>query len=111
MKINEISEIKPEYEKGVFGGVKGIKGVSINDIEKLKAMAIEGLNVKDKLERLQSDYNKLKKLVPTMQERIAGNKEKAILIEKAKAFDRLPDEVKKQLLPQKSKTQNLGQER
>lgn len=112
MKINEIVQIKPELEKGLLGGVKGIKGVSVNDIEKLKAMAIEGLNAKDRLERLEADYERVKKLVPTMEQRLAESKEKAVLTEKAQAFDRLPDDMKKQLLPQKSRVhQELGRER
>lgn len=108
MKINEIIQIKPEQEKGLLGGVKGIKGVSVNDIEKLKAMVIEGLSVKDRLERLEADYERVKKLVPTMEQRLADSKEKAVLKEKAQAFDRLSDEVKKQLLTQNSRVQELG---
>lgn len=111
MKINEIVQIKPKYEKGMFGGIKGIKGVSLNDIEKLKVMAIQGLEANYKLEKLQLEYERVKKLVPTMEQRIVESKEKSILLEKAKAFDRLPDEVKKQLLPQKSRVQDLGLER
>lgn len=103
LKINEILEIKPEYEKGVFGGIKGIKGVSISDIESLKKMAIEGLEASDRLEKLKLEYDRIKKSVPTIEERIAESREKAILMDKAEAFDHLPDEVKKQLLPQKSR--------
>lgn len=111
MKINEICEIKPEYEKGLFGGIKGIKGVSVSDIEKLKTMAIDGLQAKDRLERLQGDYERVKKLVPTIEQKIADSREKAILRDKAQAFDRLPNDIKKQLLPQqkdKSVSRDLG---
>ena len=45
-------EIKPEYEKGLFGSVKGIKGVTVSDIENLKATAIKGLEARDRLEKL-----------------------------------------------------------
>ena len=107
MRINEITQIKPEYGKGLFGNIKGISGVSVSDIEKLKAMAIEGLEAKDRLERLQGDYERVKRLVPTFEERTAEAREKAILREKAQAFDRLPDDVKRQLLPQKIKVQEI----
>lgn len=111
MKVDEISQISPVYEKGLFGSIKGISGVSVSDIEKLKAMAIEGLHTKDKLERLQGDYDRVRKLVPTMQERMADSKEKAVLREKAQAFDRLPDDIKRQLLSQKNKVQEKGKGR
>lgn len=111
MRINEITAINPTYEKGLFGNIKGISGVSVSDIENLKAMAIEGIHAKDRLKRLEVDYERVKKLVPTMEQRLAESKEKAVLREKAQAFDRLPDDVKKQLLPQKSRVQELGRER
>ena len=50
LQIREVMEIKPEYEKGLFGSVKGIKGVTVSDIENLKATAIKGLEARDRLE-------------------------------------------------------------
>ena len=53
-------EIKPEYEKGLFGSVKGIKGVTVSDIENLKATAIKGLEARDRLEKLTFEHERVK---------------------------------------------------
>ena len=111
MKISEITSLKPEYDRGLFGGIKGITGISISDIDNLKAMAIKGLNASESLEKLQADYNRVQKLIPTMEERIADGREKAILQEKANAFDKLPEEVREQVLPKKVIVQQKDRKR
>lgn len=111
MKISEITSLKPEYDRGLFGSIKGITGISISDIDNLKAMAIKGLNASESLEKLHADYNRVQKLVPTMEERIADGREKAILQEKANAFDKLPEEVREQVLPKKVIVQQKDRKR
>lgn len=111
LQIREVMEIKPEYEKGLFGSVKGIKGVTISDIENLKATAIKGLEARDRLEKLSFEYERVKKLVPTMDERMQNAKDKTRLKELEAAFQRLPEYIQKQLLPAKNKSHDLGRER
>ena len=103
-------EIKPEYEKGLFGSVKGIKGVTVSDIENLKATAIKGLEARDRLEKLTFEYERVKKLVPTMDERMRDAQDKIRLEQLEKAFQRLPEHIQKQLLPAKSKSHDRGRE-
>lgn len=111
LQIREVMEIKPEYEKGLFGSVKGIKGVTVSDIENLKATAIKGLEARDRLEKLTFEYERVKKLVPTMDERIKDAQDKIRLEQLEKAFQRLPEHIQKQLLPAKNKSHDRGRER
>jgi len=108
MQIREILELTPEYEKGFFGDIKGIKGVSIDDIENLKQMAIQGFQAKDRIEMLEYELERVKKLVPSVEERIKTDKERSLLLKITKAFNQLPDDVKKQLLQQ---TQSSGRKK
>ena len=100
-----------EYEKGLFGSVKGIKGVTVSDIENLKATAIKGLEARDRLEKLTFEYERVKKLVPTMDERMRDAQDKIRLEQLEKAFQRLPEHIQKQLLPAKGKSHDRGRER
>ena len=111
LQIREVMEIKPEYEKGLFGSVKGIKGVTVSDIENLKATAIKGLEARDRLEKLTFEYERVKKLVPTMDERMRDAQDKIRLEQLEKAFQRLPEHIQKQLLPAKGKSHDRGRER
>lgn len=111
LQIREVMEIKPEYEKGLFGSVKGIKGVTVSDVENLKATAIKGLEAGDKLEKLTFEYERVKKLVPTMDKRMKDVREKIRLEQLEKAFQRLPEHIQKQLLSAKNKSHDRGQER
>lgn len=111
LQIREVMEIKPEYEKGLFGSVKGIKGVTVSDIENLKATAIKGLEARDRLEKLTFEYERVKKLVPTMDERMRDAQDKIRLEQLEKAFQRLPEHIQKQLLPEKGKSHDRGRER
>lgn len=113
LQIREVMEIKPEYEKGLFGSIKGIKGITMSDIENLKTTAIKGLEAKEQLVKLSRDYEQVKRLVPSVQERIQRGKELSRLKELETAFQRLPKSVQKQLFPSKSQsyTQDRGRER
>ena len=108
LQIQEVLNIKPEYEKGVFGSVKGIKGVTMSDIENLKTTAIKGLEAHSRLETLSLEYERVKKLVPTMQERIQNAKDKTRLKELESVFQQLPDSIKQQLF-QKTQQRNKEQ--
>lgn len=111
LQIREVLEIKPEHERGLFGSVKGVKGVTVSDIENLKATAVKGLEAREQLVGLSREYERIKKLVPSMQERIQRGKDSARLAELEKAFQRLPENIQKQLFPTKSHTQDKGRER
>lgn len=111
LQIQEVMEIKPEYEKGLFGSVKGIKGVTVSDIENLKVTAIKGLEARDSLEKLVFEYEKLKKLLPTMDERMKDARSKMRLEQLERAFQRLPEHIQRQLLPTKNKNYDRERER
>lgn len=102
LQRKEILAIKPECEKGLFGSIKGIKGVTLADIENLKATAIKGLNACEQLEKLTLEYEKLKKSVPSLNERMNMSKDKIRLQELEQAFTKLPKHIREQLLPQKT---------
>lgn len=113
LRFDEISHLQPH--KTLTGAIKGI---TVEDIENLKTTAImatraieENKNLKNENQHLKEVVENLKSKVPSIMDKIKESKEKAILLEKAEAFDRLPDDVKKQLLPQKSRVQELGRER
>lgn len=104
LKIKEILEIKPE--KGLMGSVKG---VTVDDIENLKTTAIRGLEFHRKYKDLSVEHQKIKGLIPSMQERIQQGKDKIRLSELEKAFQRLPKDIQKQLLS--TMTKNVQKER
>lgn len=102
----EVFNIKPE--RTLTGA---IKGVTIGDIENLKATAIKGLESTQQLSSLSVDYQRLKEHVPTLQDKIQHGKEVSRLKELETAFQRLPESVQRQLFPTKSHIQELGRER
>lgn len=108
LTTQEVFAIKPE--RGLMGS---IKGVTVEDIENLKATAIKGLEAKSQLHKLSGDYEQVKRLVPSMQDRIQRGKDMSRLKELETAFQRLPESVQKQLFPSKSQshTQDRGRER
>ena len=105
LTTQEVFAIKPE--RGLMGS---IKGVTVEDIENLKATAIKGLEAKSQLHKLSGDYEQVKRLVPSMQDRIQRGKDMSRLKELETAFQRLPESVQKQLFPSKSQshTQDRG---
>lgn len=80
-----------------------VKGVTVLDIENLKATAIKGLQAEKQLHRVSEDYQRIKQLVPTIKERIQRDKELSRLKELEIAFQSLPTSVKKQLFSLTSK--------
>ena len=113
LQFNKILSMQPQ--KTLTGAIKGI---SLEDIENLKTTAMmaaraiaENKDLRNEVQHLKEVVENLKSKVPSIMDKIKESKEKAILLEKAEAFDRLPDDVKKQLLSQKSRVQELGRER
>lgn len=112
--IKKIEEITPQ--KSILGGVKGIE---IKDIDKLKKIAIRGIrnqsqikDLKKQNARLIKEIKLVKSKIPSTIDLIRKNKEEIELRMKAEAFDRLPDDLKKQLLSEKkSKIRELTRER
>lgn len=111
LQMREVLAMHPEYEMGLFGSVKGIKGVTVSDIESLKATAIKGLEASGKLERLSRENEQLNRLVPTMQKRMQMAKDMARLEELEKAFQRLPEHTQRQLFASKEKRRDLERDR
>ena len=80
-----------------------IKGVTVEDIENLKATAIKGLEAKSQLHKLSGDYEQVKRLVPSMQDRIQRGKDMSRLKELETAFQRLLESVQNSFSPQRAK--------
>lgn len=113
LRFDEITHLQPQ--RTLTGAIKGI---TLEDIENLKTTALmatraiaENKNLRNENQHLKEAIENLKSKVPSIMDKVKESKEKAVLLEKAQAFDRLPDDVKKQLLPQKSRVQELGRER
>ena len=112
LKLEEISRIQP---KKTFTGA--IKGVTVEDIENLKSTAIMATSAVSNAKELVSENKELKERVknleskmPSVMDEFKWRKEKTMLLEKAKAFDRLPDDIKRQVLPRK-KSKSINYER
>ena len=57
-------------------------------------MNCENKELKERVKNLESK-------MPSVMDEFKWRKEKTMLLEKAKAFDRLPDDIKRQVLPRK----------
>jgi len=105
-----VEEIKPE--RTVTGNVKNI---SLENIENLKKTAMKYPKAKEQIKRLIVEIEKLEKeleitksKIPTMTERLSQKKKISILEEKARAFDRLSEDLQKELLTStKNKSEDL----
>lgn len=108
LSIKEISSINPQ--RTVTGAYKGI---TESEIQNLKKTAIKGLQFEYEYKKLEVEYEKLKRLVPPIQERIQAQKNKERLLMLEKALDALPVQIREQILPekQKKKSQNHQFER
>ena len=109
----QISEIQPE--KTLMGT---IKGVTLEEIQNLKNMAMLYPEAKEELGRYKEAYGKLKEAyddikgrVPSMMEQIKQMRANGRLEELEEAFQRLPVEVRNQLLPTKAKAQSVDRGR
>ena len=107
LQFNEILSMQPQK---TFTGA--IKGISLEDIENLKTTAMmaaraiaENKDLRNEVQHLKEVIENLKSKVPSIMDKVKESKEKAALLEKAQAFDRLPDEIKKQAFPEKEKIQ------
>ena len=65
----------------------------------------ENKDLRNEVQHLKEVIENLKSKVPSIMDKVKESKEKAALLEKAQAFDRLPDEIKKQAFPEKEKIQ------
>ena len=106
LNINEIDRIVPY--KTITGT---LKGVTIEDIENLKATAKNGLQAQYKYNSLASEYNHLKGLVPSLDERVKQGRDKQRLEQLEKVFEALPENIKNKLFPQKEKIQSIEKSR
>lgn len=108
LSIKEISSINPQ--RTVTGAYKGI---TESEIQNLKKTAIKGLQYEYEYKKLEAEYEKVKRLVPPIQERIQAEKNKERILVLEKALDALPVQIREQILPekQKKKSQNYQFER
>lgn len=114
LQYNQIIQIQPQ--KTLTGA---IKGVSIEDIENLKVTALasskaleDNKDLRKENKRLKEDIKSLEKKVPSVLDSMKKAEEQIILTKKAKAFDLLPEDVKRQLLPKmQHKNKDFGHER
>lgn len=111
MKINEITCIQPQ--RTLTGA---IRGVSVEDIENLKQTAIvsvkalqDAKNLSQENDRLIRKCEHLEKQMPSMMDKMKDAKEKSRLLEIEKAFQKLPEDVQRQLLrPVRSQDRSRG---
>lgn len=116
MEKNEIISIRPV--KGVFGTISG-DGITVENIEKLKKMALFSTKAAEDNKKLKSDNKKLKlenqnlqDQIPTLEVKIKIASERAELLKIKKAFDKLPVEKQKELLiEKKTVTQQIPKKR
>jgi len=101
----QLNNIQPQ--KGMFGTVIG---VSLDDIQNLKKMALAYVQIKLDYERLQRDYRKLyreheeaKKRVPSVLEQARQVRDRERLKQLENMFKMLPADVVRQLIPNHSK--------
>jgi len=111
LTAQQLNDIQPQ--KSIWGD---IKGVSLNDIESLKKMALSYVQIKHEYDMLDASYKKLyaayeayKKQIPSIPERTKQAKDMERLKQLENVFEMLPVEVIEQLIP--SRPKGLGQER
>jgi hypothetical protein len=93
-----------------------IKGVTVEQIKRLKKMAVEGLRIKADYAQLWEGYEKYKELydnalkhLPTRDEKAQQRQDKERLAHLEKAFAKLPEETREQILPTKLKKHTIEQ--
>jgi predicted nucleic acid-binding Zn-ribbon protein len=107
LQFNEILSMQPQ--KTLTGAIKGISLEDINNLKTTAMMAAraiaENKDLRNEVQHLKEVVENLKSKIPSIMDKVKESKEKAALLEKAQAFDRLPDEIKKQAFPDKEKIQ------
>ena len=111
LMAQHLNSIQPE--KTLLGT---IKGVTLEDIQSLKSMAISYIQVVQKLERYKKAYDKLnksydadKKNIPGITEGMKLLKDKNRLEELERVFKELPPEIREQLFPTNTQSFELSQ--
>lgn len=107
-----IEVIQPE--KTVTGNLKNI---SLENIENLKKTAMKYPKAQEQIkkqkiqiEKLEKELEILKTKIPTMKDRLSNAKKLSELEEIKKAFNKLPEDLQKELLHSKNKTINFERE-
>lgn len=95
--LQEIQSIRPEQT--ITGAVKG---VTVSQIEDLKATAWKYHSIKRDYEKLEAQYKQNMKHIPSFKNQLEQVKDKHRLEQLEKAFDKLPKEVKEQVMPSKT---------
>lgn len=105
LTLKKIEAIKPE--KGFAGTVKNI---SLVDIDNLKKTALEWHAVKTENGQLREKIKELSAQIPSLADKKTAAKKYVRLEQLEKAFEKLPEDVREQLLhPGKEKRRAKGQ--
>ena len=100
-----VDALKPQKSLG------GVKGVTVEDVEGLKAAAKAYHVLAGEHQRLQQGYAEIKKQVPSMKEKMQQSQELARLKNIERAFSRLPPEVQEQIMRSDQPHRGQGQDR
>lgn len=106
LKVEEIIRIKPY--KTLTGS---IKGVTVENIENLKKTALIAIQALKDFKALSHENSKLKSQIPSITEKMKYSKENVRLTEIEKAFNKLPENVQKELMLNKPQSKGLSHER
>lgn len=93
LSLDKINNIKPQR---TITGV--IKGVSIDDIEDLKEIAINYISVKSNFVKLEKENEQLRKKIPSIQEREKNVNDRKKLQAYERIFNLLSEEEKRRLI-------------
>ena len=113
LKINELTTIQPQ--RTLTGAIKGIR---LEDIQNLKQTVVMSLKTLESVESLSQDNERLarkcetlEKQQPSIMDKMKEAQEKTRLQEIEKAFQRLPEDIQKQLLQGQGKMQKQWHKR
>lgn len=102
LKINRIQGLKAE--KGILGQIKGI---TLEDFEIIKKLAIKSIVNDDKIKKLENENKKLNSLIPSVSEKLQLEKKLQKLDDLEKLLKNIPSDIIYQYQPKnqnKSKT-------
>jgi hypothetical protein len=88
-----------------------VKNVTIEDIENLKKTADMYHRTQDELDRALASYERIKQHAPNIEAHLEQQRDKKRLEQLEKAFDKLPAEVKENLLPSQIQETEISRER
>ncbi len=101
LKINQIQGL--QAEKGILGQIKGI---TLEDFEIIKKLAIKSIINDEKIKKLELENKKLNSLVPSLSEKLELEKNLIRLNELENIFQQIPKEIRYQYKSKEKKIEN-----